>query len=62
MNIIKHIGKKCPKGYKEIPGSMHLGKGIWALQCQREELPSLYKRIPIKKQTEANKVKQEGKY
>ena len=29
-----HIGKKCPKGFVEVAGSMHLGKGIWALKCE----------------------------
>jgi hypothetical protein len=24
-----HIGKKVPKGYEELPGSIHIGKGIW---------------------------------
>ena len=28
----------------------------------KRRLPKLYKRIPIKKQTEADKVKQEGRY
>ena len=28
-----HIGRKCPKGTKEVAGSIHLGKGIWALRC-----------------------------
>lgn len=27
-----HIGRKAPKGYKEIGKSMHLGCGIWVMQ------------------------------
>lgn len=26
-----HIGRKVPKGYEELPGGVHLGKGIWIL-------------------------------
>ena len=29
-----HIGKKVPKGFKELPGSIHLGKGIWVLRME----------------------------
>jgi hypothetical protein len=35
-----HIGKKAPKGFKEVAGSIHLGKGIWALKCESEDLKS----------------------
>lgn len=31
-----HIGKKVPKGFKEIPGSIHLGNGIWMFNCEKE--------------------------
>lgn len=30
-----HIGRKCPKGYREVSG-MHLGKGVWMLRCELE--------------------------
>lgn len=30
-----HIGKKAPKGYRELPGGVHLGKGIWMLRVER---------------------------
>lgn len=26
-----HIGRKVPKGYEELPGGIHLGKGMWML-------------------------------
>lgn len=26
-----HIGKKAPKGFEELPGGIHLGKGLWLL-------------------------------
>lgn len=29
-----HIGRKVPKGFKELPGSIHLGKGIWLLKME----------------------------
>jgi hypothetical protein len=32
-----HIGKKVPKGFEELPGGMHLGKGIWALPMKPKE-------------------------
>lgn len=31
MKKIFHIGKKAPKGFIELPGGIHLGKGIWLL-------------------------------
>jgi len=40
-----HVGKKCPKGTVEVPGSVHLGGGIWILKCQISQ-----KEIPIKNQ------------
>lgn len=24
-----HIGKRVPKGYRELPGASHLGQGVW---------------------------------
>jgi len=30
-----HIGKKAPKGYEELPGGIHIGKGIWALPIRK---------------------------
>ena len=37
MPII-HIGKKVPKGYREIPGlSIHLGKGLWMFRLEKVE-------------------------
>lgn len=32
--VLLHIGKKAPKGFRELPGGMHLGKGIWILRCE----------------------------
>ena len=35
-----HIGKKVPKGFKELPGGIHLGKGMWILPMEpMESLP-----------------------
>jgi len=31
---ILHIGKKAPKGFKEMANGIHLGKGIWILPCE----------------------------
>jgi hypothetical protein len=30
-----HIGRKAPKGYEELAGGIHLGKGIWALPIRK---------------------------
>lgn len=30
-----HIGRKAPKGYKELPGAIHLGKGIWIIPIEK---------------------------
>lgn len=35
MKHLVHIGKKAPKGWKEI-SAMHLGNGIWAITCEKE--------------------------
>ena len=34
---LKHfyIGRKAPKGYKELTGGIHLGKGIWVLPVEK---------------------------
>ncbi len=29
-----HIGRKAPKGWEELPGGIHLGKGIWLLKIR----------------------------
>jgi hypothetical protein len=34
--IILHVGKRIPKGFKELPGSVHLGKGIWLFKIEKE--------------------------
>lgn len=31
-----HIGRKAPKGYVELSGAMHLGKGIWVIPIAPE--------------------------
>ena len=31
---IIHIGRNVPKGFIELPGGIHLGKGIWILPCE----------------------------
>jgi hypothetical protein len=33
MSII-HIGRTIPKGFIELPGSVHIGKGIWAFRVE----------------------------
>jgi len=33
--ILLYIGKRVPKGFRELPGGIHLGRGIWLLKmCQ----------------------------
>ncbi len=32
---ILHIGKKVPKGYEELDGGVHIGKGIWILPMRK---------------------------
>ena len=32
---IIHIGKKAPKGWKELAGAIHMGKGIWLMWIER---------------------------
>lgn len=31
IRVMIHIGRKVPKGFEEISGGIHLGKGIWML-------------------------------
>ncbi len=31
---IIHIGRKVPKGFREVPGGIHLGGGIWILRME----------------------------
>lgn len=31
VNRMIHIGRKVPKGFIELPGAIHVGKGIWIL-------------------------------
>ena len=33
--VLLHIGKKAPKGWREV-SAMHLGKGIYAIRCEKE--------------------------
>ncbi len=35
MIRILHIGRKAPKGYEEISGAVHIGKGIWILPVKK---------------------------
>lgn len=32
--VFIHIGKKAPKGYREI-SAVHLGRGIWMIRLER---------------------------
>ena len=32
--VMLHVGRKAPKGFEELPGSIHLGKGIWMLRIR----------------------------
>ena len=36
-----HVGRKAPKGFVELPGGIHLGKGVWMLPIQKEDTPEL---------------------
>lgn len=29
--MMLHIGRKVPKGFRELPGGIHLGRGVWLL-------------------------------
>ena len=31
-----HIGKRVPKGWEELPGSIHLGHGVWIMRIRRK--------------------------
>ena len=35
--ILLHIGKKVPKELVELPGAIHLGKGIWIFKRKVKE-------------------------
>ncbi len=39
--IVIVIGRKVPKGWKELPGSIHLGRGLWAFKCAPPVYPTL---------------------
>jgi hypothetical protein len=32
--VMVHIGRKVPKGFKEVAGSIHLGRGVWMLRME----------------------------
>ena len=34
-----YIGKRVPKGFEELPGSIHMGKGIWMFAVKPKEKP-----------------------
>lgn len=34
-----HVGRKVPKGWTELPGAMHLGRGIWMIPCVKDSEP-----------------------
>lgn len=38
--VIIHIGRRAPKGFREVAGSVHLGRGIWALRCVKDDTES----------------------
>ena len=29
-----HIGRKAPKGFVELPGAVHMGKGVWMMRIE----------------------------
>jgi hypothetical protein len=33
--VLVYIGKKAPKGFKELSGGIHLGGGIWILKIEK---------------------------
>ncbi len=39
--MIVHIGKKVPKGFTELSGSIHMGKGVWAFRCELDKTHAL---------------------
>lgn len=39
MTII-HVGRRVPKGFVEMPGSTHLGRGIWMFRVERVKAPT----------------------
>jgi hypothetical protein len=36
VSPIFHVGRKVPKGWVELPGGIHLGRGIWMLPMRPE--------------------------
>lgn len=34
--IMVHVGRKAPKGWKELAGGIHLGKGIWMMRVVKD--------------------------
>lgn len=34
-----HIGKRVPKGFVELPGAVHMGKGIWMFRIEPTKTP-----------------------
>ncbi len=46
MSIL-YLGRKAPKGYREVGPAMHLGKGVWMLRIEPiEPLPVLEMAMP----------------
>jgi len=35
--IFRYIGRKVPTGFEELPGAIHLGKGIWLFNMIKKE-------------------------
>jgi hypothetical protein len=35
--VMIHIGRKVPKGFRELDGAIHLGKGIWVIPMEPEK-------------------------
>jgi hypothetical protein len=29
-----HIGRKAPKGFRELPGASHMGGGLWVIPVE----------------------------
>jgi hypothetical protein len=29
-----HIGRKAPKGFRELPGASHMGRGLWVIPVE----------------------------
>ena len=52
-----HYGRKAPKGWRELPGGIHLGKGMWILQCEPIEPINTNKIIPLRPPKKARREK-----